>query len=385
MKWIKMFKKSKKGSVTLMVLTTMMFVLLILTASYFAISNKSRDQDKKISQIERQYLNSDEDMKQEYINTLNSLTKLTMEQAQSDGMFEKTTNTEVTDGYGNKIVVPTGFKITDDATDVTQGVVIEDKDGNQFVWIPVGTVYTNVEKTASKTITLGRYKFAEDGTPSVYSSEAYKEDTVDSHDGSYGNAIAKDIEGFITSVNRNHGYYIGRYEAGVTGYDSVVTSNSHGETNWTGYTGENMKLVCKTGQQVWNYVTQNKASELSINMYTSSKFTSDLINSYAWDTAIVFIQKFSGDTDYSRQIRLQNTLAKTGEATDGTNYDVRCNIYDMSGNNREWTTETYNMQNVCVLRGGDYGSGGTYTSYRNCYYTNNAEDFISFRSILYIE
>ena len=36
-------------------------------------------------------------------------------------------------------------------------------------------------------------------------------------------------------------------------------------------------------------------------MYSSSNFESDLINSYAWDTAIVFIQEFSGDTDYSRQ------------------------------------------------------------------------------------
>lgn len=73
MKWIKMFKKSKKGSVTLMVLTTMMFVLLILTASYFAISNKSRDQDKKISQIVEQYRASDEDMEQEYQKVVNNL------------------------------------------------------------------------------------------------------------------------------------------------------------------------------------------------------------------------------------------------------------------------------------------------------------------------
>ena len=29
------------------------------------------------------------------------------------------------------------------------------------------------------------------------------------------NAIAKDIEKFKTSANSNHGYYIGRYEAGV--------------------------------------------------------------------------------------------------------------------------------------------------------------------------
>ena len=168
-------------------------------------------------------------------------------------VFKNTTTLE--DTYGNQVTIPKGFKIaSDSATDVTGGIVIEDATytntiGSQFVWIPVGT-----EK----------------------------------------NAIANDIEEFITSVKEiNHGYYIGRYEAGVVDYDSSVsTSNSNNKTNWTRYTGDNIKLVCKKEQQVWNNVTQNKASELSRDMYGSeAKVTSDLINSYAWDTAIVFIQE----------------------------------------------------------------------------------------------
>ena len=167
-------------------------------------------------------------------------------------VFKNTTTLE--DTYGNQVTIPKGFKIADDsATEVTGGIVIEDATytntiGSQFVWIPVGT-----EK----------------------------------------NAIANDIEEFITSVKEiNHGYYIGRYEAGVVDYDSSVSTSNSNKTNWTGYTGDNIKLVCKKEQQVWNYVTQNKASELSRDMYGSeAKVTSDLINSYAWDTAIVFIQE----------------------------------------------------------------------------------------------
>ncbi len=52
---------------------------------------------------------------------------------------------------------------------------------------------------------------------------------------------------------------------------------------------------------------------------------SDLINSYAWDTAIVFIQKYSGDSDYSRQNSLNTTLVNTG-----TIGNERCHINDIA-------------------------------------------------------
>lgn len=389
MKLIKRFKKCEKGSITLMVLTAMIFLLVVITASYFAISNKSGNQDKKISKIAQQYRASTEDMNQEYTKTLNSVTNLTMEQVRSDGMFDRTINTNVTDDYGNEIVVPAGFKVTEDATNVTEGIVIEDKEGNQFVWIPVGIVYTRADKSESKTITLGRYDFAEDGTPSVYAG-TYTEDTAQNHNSEYGNAIAKDIDAFKSSANKNHGYYIGRYEAGVTGYDasSITTMNSNADVNWTGYKaldGNDLKLVCKLDQQVWNYVTQNKASELSQNIYTSSTFTSDLINSYAWDTAIVFIQEFSEDRDYSMQTSLQNTLVKTGKATDGKNNDVRCNIYDMAGNTLEWTTETYSYSDrPCVHRGGNVLNSNCYASYRGNSIMTYAASNYSFRPLLYL-
>ena len=220
-------------------------------------------------------------------------------------VFKDTTTLE--DTYGNQVKIPKGFKIANDsATDVTGGIVIEDATytntiGSQFVWIPVGT-----EK----------------------------------------NAIANDIEEFITSVKEiNHGYYIGRYEAGVVDYDSSVsTSNSNSETNWTRYTGNNIKLVCKKEQQVWNYVTQNKASELSRDMYGSeAKVTSDLINSYAWDTAIVFIQECGTENNsstYSKTVGQSSTSTSASQTT-GTNklkatskVDKQCNIFDMAGNCR---------------------------------------------------
>ena len=320
-------------------------------------------------------------------------------------VFKDTTTLE--DTYGNQVTIPKGFKIADDsATEVTGGIVIEDATytntiGSQFVWIPVGTGENAIKKANKETveIELGRYDFTKNSDGTITTSEysgSNTEDTTASHNSSRGNAIAKDIEKFKTSANSNHGYYIGRYEAGVVDYNSSVsTSNSNYETNWTGYTGDNIKLVCKKEQQVWNYVTQNKASELSRDMYKSeAKVTSDLINSYAWDTAIVFIQKCGTERNsstYSYTCGYSSISGSMPQAT-GTNIleatnkvDKQCNIFDMAGNCFEWTTETHSDSYApCVSRGGNYSYSNYYTSYRGYSNTSRAESIFSFRPLLYL-
>ena len=321
-------------------------------------------------------------------------------------VFNDTTTLE--DTYGNQVTIPKGFKIaSDSATEVTGGIVIEDATytntiGSQFVWIPVGTGENAIKKANKETvdIALGRYEFTKNSDGTITTSEysgSYTEDTTANHNSSYRNAIANNIEEFITSVKEiNHGYYIGRYEAGVVDYNSSVsTSNSNKETNWTGYTGDNIKLVCKKEQQVWNYVTQNKASELSRNMYGSeAKVTSDLINSYAWDTAIVFIQKCgteSNSSTYSYTVGLSST-SKSAPQTTGTNIlkatskvDKQCNIFDMAGNCFEWTTETCSHSvGPCVYRGGCYNFSNIYTIYRYDSNTSYANSRDSFRPLLYL-
>ena len=320
-------------------------------------------------------------------------------------VFDDVTTLE--DTYGNQVKVPKGFKIaSDSATEVTGGIVIEDATytktiGSQFVWIPVGTGENAIKKANKETveIELGRYDFTKNSDGTITTSEysgSYTEDTTASHNSSRGNAIAKDIEKFKTSANSNHGYYIGRYEAGVVDYNSSVsTSNSNNETNWTGYTGDNIKLVCKKEQQVWNYVTQNKASELSRDMYKSeAKVTSDLINSYAWDTAIVFIQKCGTESNSSTYSKTDGESSRSESApqTTGTNIlkvtskvDKQCNIFDMAGNCWEWTTETHSDSSYpCVSRGGRYYDSYVYTSSRSFNVTSNAYSYNSFRPLLYL-
>ena len=73
MKIIKKFRKSEKGSITVMVLAAMLFLIGVITVSYFAMSNKSIEQNKKVSQIAKQYKTSDEDMEKEYQKAINNL------------------------------------------------------------------------------------------------------------------------------------------------------------------------------------------------------------------------------------------------------------------------------------------------------------------------
>ena len=297
--------------------------------------------------------------------------------------------TTLEDTYGNQVKIPKGFKIADDsATDVTGGIVIEDATytntiGSQFVWIPVGTGENAIKKANKETvdIALGRYIFTKnsDGTitTSEYSDRDYTEDTTASHNSSsYGNAIAKDIEQFKKSVKEiNHGYYIGRYEAGKTGNDGF--------------------MVCKSEQEVWNNIKQPKASEVSRNMYGSeAKVTSDLINSYAWDTAIVFVQKCgteSNSSTYSYTYGESSTSTSAPQTT-GTNIlkatskvDKQCNIFDMAGNCYEWTTETCSGSSFpCVVRGGGYRNSDDFTSLRDNDGTSVASSSYSFRPLLYL-
>ena len=126
-------------------------------------------------------------------------------------------------------------------------------------------------------------------------------------------------------------------------------------------------------------------------MYSSNEnFESDLINSEAWDTAIVFLQNFDNRSDKSRKYAQQisantGTLAETG-TNNLSKQDTICNVFDMASNCTEWTTETYAHPSTSgVRRGGFYKEGSSYyTAYRNAYDVNSSDKDYSFRPILYL-
>ena len=302
------------------------------------------------------------------------------------------TNTTIQDSLGNQVVVPAGFKIVNPDDNVEDGIIIEDVShentkGSQFVWIPVGDVKTRDKGTIN--IELNRYTFDSNGKETKQGTNKidnyYTEDTAANHDNNYKNTIAKNIDDFKIKTKSSHGYYIGRYEARDKDSTAERTSSSS-TTN---------QLVCTADNYVYNNVTQSQAATLSRGMYTGTLFESDLINSYAWDTATLFLQTFDNRTNkdslkkYSRQTSL-NTY-NDGLATQGTNkleaskIDKICNVYDMASNCFEWSTETCSYSDYpCTIRGGHYNDSSGYTSNRNFITATFSISSVSFRPLLYL-
>ena len=326
--------------------------------------------------------------------------------------------TVITDEKGNKITIPKGFKIPTDSGDtVQQGIVIEDVSastdtavqGSQYVWIPVGT-FTKDDGSASNEIKLGRYTFsktdgttttplqyAEDyaGEPVAIDSDFTETITYDFGNESQGldgrNATAKNLAEFINSTKTiekggNGGYYIGRYEASYASgakSSSEVGDYANCKAATKVSTAYALGMAYNSGT-LWNNITQPAASKVAINTYEdSSSVKSDLMNSYAWDTAIVYIQEAS-TPNYANATSKNDSLSDTG-----TNSDEVCKINDMASNVFEWTTEHSSgtgSSNAfpCVTRGGNYGNSYHYTAVRS--YSNAAgsvSDF-GFRIILYV-
>ncbi len=410
-------QKRNEGGITLIALVVTIIIMLVLAGVTLNLAledgglintaKKGIEEHDKASQKEKEELTGAAGMIQNLIDGVNGGTTQPTEDdtplvsTVTDTNHED--NKEVKDSLGNPLVIPSGFKYVT-GENVEDGIVIEDANQNQFVWIPVSNIngdnnaQTEPEatdliklKSGSKVeITLGRYTFKDqyngtqsstDGTPEIVqkgseranditltfhvpSSESYnfKESTnLVRENGGEG---AKSLENFITSVENNHGYYLARYEAGR---------------------GTDGKPVSKVGA-VWNNITQSNASAAAQRMYEGEeKYTSDLVNSYAWDTAIVYIQAMENE-NYANKSDGNGSLKNTGATG-----DEKCHIFDMAGNVYEWTTE-YSMNSVfgldcpCTFRGDMYDNKSKgYTAVRSYYYTGGSDDFFGFRPLLYLK
>ena len=394
-----MMKKDRSSGITLVALVVTVVVLLILAGVALnlvlgnnGILNKAKDarqEYKQASENEQKELSKGEDEIDKALGQYDPAKKLplpgkTIDEAKSDYMTENTKVT-LTDGT---VVVPEGFKIsTETASTVQGGVVIEDKDSNQFVWIPVADI-ANYKRTAYSTNVATETIDAETNSVQIKYDSSY--------DDYFKEAMPEDER---LSVETYYGYYIGRYEAGDKESTEATTPTMRTSSSSTENT-----VTIKKEQAPYNYVTKTQAQSLAEGMDTKQgyKGTTKLCSSYAWDTAIAFMQKTNSDYGSSSvegnyedvpdftykdiegasQTKTYGSYAliPTGQTT------PVCNIYDMGGNCWEWTTERYSDTSYpCTERGGNFFySYAVYPAGFRGIYSDDVNDSIGFRVTLFM-
>ena len=296
-----------------------------------------------------------------------------------------------------------------DGTDLSNGLVIEDKDGSQYVWIEVpktstvyptaGTNITNFDSAAYTKITADLENY----------TKAYKS-------GGYSDADDDAKHVMLKSVYENGGFYIGRFEEGTANAEESTTEGTSAgpvsKINMYPYRlltlPEAMDLTKKVNagnrtctlmyEIQWNLVlahlhnkgnisdtvlTQNSDS---IGNTSSVSFTLNRGKYYAnynrgWQAYNV--DYYNEDDEYylvKSKVKQEHAALLTTGAADRNKV---MNIYDFAGNLAEWTIGVYSSTHwPCVVRGNSYNSGSNAAYHDNAawydYYGN-----IGFRVSIY--
>lgn len=274
---------------------------------------------------------------------------------------------EPTDG----VKIPTGFYyvggtkasgivISDNKNDKNkyrnQKVVGTDLLGNQYVWIPCTTDSSSSDLQYART-EWGVEVDGDDNSRAIKDELTLTDASVTYSDADTANGINADVSKEIVaqikaekaSVAQYGGYYIGRYEVGRNSDTAVVKYN----------------------QTPYASITWSTAYGLAKKIITNSEVNSYLCSSYAWDTAVNFIQNNSTAKNYATSIEGFNGNWNPQAVKDpsgnvikpaGTSQQLNtglttqfCNIFDMGGNEAEFTTELNpGTSETVVLRGGVY-------------------------------
>ena len=350
--------KENKG-ITLVALIITIIVLLIIAAVTImaldgedGIISKSRQAkaDYEKGQEEERGIFSEFESMLAREETDIKYTEISIEEAQQDAMLSRIDNTTTYDINNKPINIPAGFKIlvnettgyTSENISVDQGIVITDGT-NEFVWVPVETKIEayglgTQENREPDVVTKVWYRADSD-------NKWWKEGGADANidylniinyilGTKYQNSndfltdLKADFEEMSNSISKNHGFYVGRYESSlnagsvqsVKGVQSATAEESSANT-WYGL-----------------YAYQKK--------YSTSSVQGSMIWGSQYNAMITWMQ--SKGIDINSNIGENRNLARiTGiKETDKIN-----NIYDLYGNNCEWTLEATSIA-YRVMRGG---------------------------------
>ena len=312
------------------------------------------------------------------------------------------------------VTVPEGFKILEEASKIDEGLVIEDKNGSQFVWIPVSDINdmaqcANVSATSlcdlelqgnelkcnthNSTEIVGKLYATSTGENFGTVNTTYKPNsglrepavvtynpsgTGTKYDGDTNNlSIIKEnytTEEFLkdlkiqykemaTSVAKYKGFYVGRYELGLEGDIPVSKNASTNSSTVTTASAGNSKT------NKW-YGLYKKCLEYTVPETSKSSVTSSMIWGSQYDAMMNWMEDEAKRIDKNK---LNNSYV-TGYAEDK---DYIKNVFDLFGCHREWTLEADSVERV--WRGSCWDSYGRSTSYRGHEKTDTNYD-VSVRS-----
>ena len=333
-------------------------------------------------------------------------------QARQNTLDAQNKENETLEGYEDAIDYVLGAEVTGVDTSVTnpveamptgatviqgnasEGIVIRDENGNEWVWVEVPRT-SEVYPTAGTDLNVDT--ISDDECTTIYNdlatyASAYKADgfedtfySTEQHGFEDTDAYNTAKNNMLRSIYRNGGFWIGRYEVG----DADATASNTTRTKEMGNT--NMAVI-KANQIPYNYVTCKQAQELSTGLSTGGK-TSSLMFGIQWDLICKFLEEKGGLTqaeikggdgvgstnwgNYSDSTILlsqgkynifpdssesqwldiaQGAKSATMLLTTGASEDTKkMNIYDFAGNECEFTLEyTGKNDTPCSLRGGGY-------------------------------
>lgn len=270
-----------------------------------------------------------------------------------------------TDKYGSKAVIPVGYLVSsvEEEQIISKGLVIKDKAGNEFVWIPTKNFYD--ENKNEINMTFDRESFASQskgGNDETTASQKIYNNVDDTY---YFYEKMSEVE--RKSVVEYGGFYIGRYEVA----SSTVRDATSADTD----------VIVQANKPIYNFVSKENAVMLSNKFAKDEYVTSRLCSGYAWDTTLKFIEK-TGNSSYL-------TDASKGNHGNSINYtgnsasDKINNIFDLGGNAYEWTLENTSKENLSTVRGGAISSSDVAVTRRTV--PDGGDVNIGFRITLFVK
>ena len=325
------------------------------------------------------------------------------------------------------VTVPEGFKILEEASKIDDGLVIEDKNGSQFVWIPVSDINdmaqcANVSATSlcnlelkgnelkctthNSTEIVGKLYATTTGESFGTVNATYEPNsglrepavvtgnssgTGTSYDGDTNNLsnikdnytteeFLKDLKTqykeMATSVAKYKGFYVGRYELGLEG-DIPVSKNASTEEN------KNKVKTADAGNEktkTW-YGLYKKCLEYKVPEINNLSVTSSMIWGSQYDAMMNFMKRRGEESSITSTSN--NSIQNNSYVTGAKETDVILNVFDLYACHYEWTLEA-NVDGGRVRRG-SYFRYSYSPSYKVSSVPTNTENVYSSRLTLYIK